>query len=104
MYFNDQYAGLLTESAPGRGYSFVYSDSYLRSPHPHISLTLPKRSEKYESETLFPFFSNMLPEGSNRRNICRSLHLDDEDLFGLLSVMADRDFIGAVNIRNARNE
>lgn len=104
VYFNDTKAGLLTEYNPGKGYSFLYDESYLSSALPPVSVTLPKREEKYESEFLFPFFTNMLPEGANRRIICRSLRIDEQDFFGLLSAMADKDFIGAVNIRRINDD
>ena len=104
VYFNEVKAGEISETFPGKGYSFVYDESYLRSGGPSVSVTLPKDQKEYRSEVLFPFFSNMLPEGNYRKAICRHYRLDEEDLFGLLSVMAGADFIGAVNIRNARNE
>ena len=56
------------------------------------------------AEHLFPFFTNMLPEGANRSVICRSLRIDELDFFGLLSAMAGKDFIGAVNIRRIGDE
>ncbi len=99
VYMNDSRAGVLTEYSPGRGYSFRYTAQYLASDAPEISVTLPKRPGAYESEYLFPFFTNMLPEGANRKVICRALHIDENDFFGLLSAMAGKDFIGAVNIR-----
>ncbi|GFI57599.1 hypothetical protein IMSAG025_01039 [Muribaculaceae bacterium] len=46
----------------------------------------------------------MLPEGANRRVICRVLKIDENDFFGLLETMADRDFIGAVNVRRIKND
>ncbi len=104
VYFNDTKAGVLTEYAPGKGYSFVYEEAYLLSDLPSISVNLIKRREAYESESLFPFFTNMLPEGTNRQVICRSHKIDDQDFFGLLSVMAGKDFIGAVNIRNIADD
>ncbi len=99
VYMNDSKAGVLTEAYPGKGYSFCYDENYLSSEQPPISVTLPKRREKYESEYLFPFFTNMLPEGANRRVICRALKIDENDFFGLLTAMADKDFIGAVEVR-----
>ncbi len=87
---------------PGRGYTFAYNAAYLASQLPAISVTLPKREEPYESEYLFPFFSNMLPEGINRRVICRSMRIDEDDFFGLLTAMAGADFIGAVNVRKCK--
>jgi serine/threonine-protein kinase HipA len=104
VYNNDIKAGVLTELHPGHGYVFSYDDEYLASNMPPISLTLPKRKEPYESDYLFPFFTNMLPEGGNRRVICRLAHLDPLDFFGLLTDMADKDCIGAVNLRKITYE
>lgn len=99
VYLNNTKAGILTEQNPGAGYSFRYYEEYLNSSQAPISATLPKKAETYYSERLFPFFTNMLPEGANRRVICRSLKIDENDFFGLLEAMADKDFIGAVNVR-----
>lgn len=104
IYFNDTKAGVLTEHSPGHGYRFEYDREYLNSDLPSISATLSKSRDVYESEYLFPFFVNMLPEGANRRVICRNLRLDETDFFGLLSAMAGKDFIGAVNVRRSRND
>lgn len=104
VYFNDTKAGVLTEHDSGRGYTFKYRPEYVQSGMPSVSVTLPKREEAYESDLLFPFFSNMIPEGANRRVICRMLRIDERDYFGILSAMADQDFIGAVNIRTSSNE
>ena len=99
VYVNNEKAGLLTEDAPGKGYTFVYDSDYLNSGGPAVSVTLPKRTEPYKSEYLFPFFANIIPEGANRRVICRALRIDENDLFGILTAMADKDFIGAVGVR-----
>lgn len=99
VYMNDLAVGLLTESRPGRGYSFQYYSDFLSSSMPPVSVSLPKRSESYESMSLFPFFANMIPEGANRRVICRSSRIDEKDYFGMLMAMAGRDFIGAVHVR-----
>jgi len=104
VYYNDIEAGILTEKHPGTGYTFQYKEDYLNSKMPPISATLPKQSTKYKSEHLFPFFSNMLPEGANRRVICRTQKIDENDFFGLLETMADKDFIGAVNVRRIYND
>ena len=60
---------------------------------------MPKRDMPYKSDSLFPFFTNLLPEGSNRKAICRHFKIDEEDLFSLLEAMAGKDFIGAVELR-----
>lgn len=104
VYFNDTMAGTLTEQCPGTGYSFRYCENYANSAMPPVSTTLPKRTAEYYSEYLFPFFANMVPEGANRRAICRSLKIDETDLFGLLDAMAGKDFIGAINIRRITDD
>ena len=99
VYNNDVLAGVLTEQTPGRGYVFAYDPAYLAAGGLPVSVTLPLRPAPYESESLFPFFVNLLPEGANRTVICRKYRIDEEDLFGLLTVMSGRDFIGAVSVR-----
>ncbi len=99
VYLNIVKAGTLTEEMPGKGYSFHYDNEFLSSELPAISVTLPKSPMEYKADTLFPFFSNMVPEGANRRVICRQQRIDENDIFGLLTAMAGKDFIGAVNIK-----
>ena len=98
VYMNKWTAGVLTEHRPGEEYSFCYDKAYLASGSPSISVTLSKKQESYESPTLFPFFMNMLPEGANRKVICRTSRVDESDFFGLLAAMAGKDFIGGVHI------
>lgn len=100
VYNNGVLAGVLAEEATGRGYVFTYSRDYLASGGTPISVTLPLQSAPYESESLFSFFVNLLPEGANRTIICRKYRVDEEDLFGLLTVMSGRDFIGAVSVQS----
>lgn len=102
VYNNDTFAGTLTEVERGGRCRFEYDAEYLKSPLQGVSVTLPKRSEPYEAEHLFPFFTAMLPEGGNRRFVCRYHHIDEEDFFGLLDAMAGADFIGAVNVRKTK--
>lgn len=99
VFYNDILAGVLKEIAPGKKYEFKYDANYLNSDFPHISLNLPKREEPYISPFLFSFFVNMLPEGHNKEAICRHYKIDEEDDFSLLYVMADGDFIGAIELR-----
>lgn len=99
VYNNDVPAGVLTEVAPGAGYIFRYDESYIAAGGVPVSVTLPLQKEQYVSDHLFPFFSNMIPEGANRKMICRSLKIDENDLFGVLCAMAGKDTIGAVNVR-----
>ena len=98
VYVNQRKAGVLIEQRPGEVFRFNYDGAYLASDNPSISVTLSKRQESYESPTLFPFFMNMLPEGANRKVICRTSKVDENDFFGLLATMAGKDFIGGVHI------
>lgn len=104
IYNNDIAAGILTEENPGKGYTFLYHKDYLESSLPGLSVNLPKREEPYTADYLFPFFSNMIPEGANRKIICRARHIDESDIFGILYAMANQDFIGAVNIRRVQDD
>lgn len=99
IYNNDVLAGVLTEQVPGKDYVFTYEPAYLASGGVPVSVTLPLQSAPYESESLFPFFVNLLPEGANRSIICRKYRIDEDDIFGLLIVMSGRDFIGAISVR-----
>ncbi len=99
VYMNDRKAGVLLELHPGKGYVFRYDENYLIADIPAISVTMPRRKEAFESETLFPVFINMLPEGANRKVICRSRRIDENDYFGLRAAMAGKDVIGAVNVK-----
>jgi len=48
---------------------------------------------------LFPFFSNMLSEGVNRKLQSTQLRIDEQDSFGLLLATAQSDTIGAITIK-----
>ena len=104
VFWNDVLAGRLTEFSPGKGYRFVYDPSYVAGNCPHVSVTLPKSEKPYESDTLFPFFANMLPEGTLRRVVCREHRIDENDLFGILCAMADADSVGAVSIKKIEKD
>ena len=104
VYVNDVKAGLLTELNPGKGYTFVYTEAYVVSDLPPVSLTLPKRKDAYEAEYLFPFFTNLLPEGANRKVVCREQRIDDKDFFGMLMATVGTDMIGSVNFKEVENQ
>lgn len=104
VYVNEVKAGKLTEQNPGNGYTFAYGAEYLASDLPPVSLSLPKRNEAYESEHLFPFFTNMLPEGANRKVVCREKRIDDSDFFGMLMATVGTDMIGSVNFREVEHD
>lgn len=104
VFINEVKAGILTEIDPGRGYEFTYNQDYLNTDQPPVSVTLPKRGEPYQAEHLFPFFVNLLPEGANRKVICREQRIDEQDFFGMLMATVDTDIIGSVNFRFVNND
>jgi serine/threonine-protein kinase HipA len=104
VLFKNEEAGILTQQDDGT-FSFYYNDSWITDQtKPSISLTLAKTEREFHSNFLFPFFYNMLPEGSNKQIVCRLNRIDREDHFGLLMITAKNDSIGAVRIVKMENE
>ncbi len=82
-----------------RHYVFRYDESYFYDINqPAISVTLPKTIREHQSETLFPFFSNMVAEGANRAIQEKYMKIDKDDTFRLLEATAGNDTIGAVTV------
>jgi serine/threonine-protein kinase HipA len=99
ILFKEDEAGVLIQHDDGT-FTFQYNDSWFEdSDRPPISLTFPKHEAVYNAEFLFPFFYNMLPEGSNKQVICKLNQIDSDDYFGLLMVTAKNDSIGAVRVQ-----
>jgi HipA-like protein len=104
VLFKGEEAGLLTQRDNGT-FLLQYHQAWVDDAgKPAISLTLPKTSTAYESEFLFPFFYNMLPEGSNKQVVCKLNRIDQTDYFGLLLTTAKNDTIGAVTVIKAEEE
>lgn len=99
VYRNGILAGTLTEENRS-SYVFRYDPAYFNDKNASaISLTLPKTQSEYRSSFLFPFFSNLLSEGVNRRLQSTQLKIDEDDDFGLLLATAQYDTIGAVTVQ-----
>jgi len=95
VFVHDIEAGILQENGT-RGYVFTYNDNYQGEP---VCLAMPVRKEPYRSDYLFPYFFNMLSEGSNRQVQSMLYHLDENDDFGIMLATAGHDTIGAVTIK-----
>ncbi len=99
VYRNNILAGTLTEQYRG-SYVFEYDTQYFNNTKkPAISLTMSKTNREYHSDTLFPFFYNMLSEGVNRKLQNKLLKIDEDDFFGLLAATAQFDTIGAITVK-----
>jgi len=78
---------------------FKYDEKFLKDKNTTaISLTLPKQKELFISDTLHPFFSALLAEGSLKELQCKKLKIDEEDEFKRLIYTAKDDTIGTVTI------
>ncbi len=103
VLFKNEEAGILTQHDDG-SFTFCYHDDWVvNNQKQSISLTLPKAKKEFHSKYLFPFFFNMLPEGSNKQVVCRINRIDNDDYFGLLMITAKNDSIGAVRIIKQSN-
>ena len=98
VFVQGRYAGMVEETEDG--YSFAYDSGYLETNGPAVSLTIPLQEEPFFSETLFPFFDGLIPEGWLLSVVTRNWKLDPEDRFGLLLVSCE-DSIGDVSVKNA---
>ena len=99
VLYKKEAAGLLTQLDNG-SFVFKYHNLWFYDTNkPAISLTLPKTQQEYKSKFLFPFFYNMLPEGSNKQTVCFENRIDTKDEFGILITTAKYDTIGAVTIK-----
>jgi HipA-like protein len=104
VLFKGEEAGVLTQHDDG-SFTFQYNSSWVDdTSKPAISLTLPKIEKAYHSRFLFPFFYNMLPEGSNRQVVSKLNRVDQYDYFGLLMTIARNDTIGAVTVYKIEDE
>ena len=104
ILFKEEEAGLLTQHDDG-SFTFRYHDAWFaNNSKQSISLNLPKTQQEFHSNYLFPFFFNMLPEGSNKQVVCKHMRIDSDDYFGLLLTTAKNDSIGAVRVIKTNQE
>ncbi|MBD2723742.1 HipA N-terminal domain-containing protein [Hymenobacter sp. BT189] len=94
---NGRRVGVLSRDE--RAYRFRYDDAYLATAGPPISLSLPTTRQEYVSNYLFPFFSGLLAEGTNKSMQIRLLHLEEGDEFTRLLETAESQTIGAITVR-----
>ena len=100
VFVQNEFAGLIRETETG--YEYLYDEEYLkREDALPVSLTLPLRRDPYVSNTLFPFFDGLIPEGWLLGVVERNWKIDGKDRFGLLLV-ACGDCIGDVRIEKSK--
>jgi HipA-like protein len=101
VYRSGILAGILYEESMNH-YVFRYDDTYFSNPEmPAISLTMPKTQQEFCSDVMFPFFSNMIAEGSNLDIQSHYLKIDKNDILSLLLATAGSDTTGAITVKPA---
>lgn len=96
VYMHHSLAGVISETETG--YRFVYDSKYLKTDGSiPISLTLPLQDIPFESNTLFPFFDGLIPEGWLLNISLKNWKLNPRDRMGLLLTVC-KDCIGAVSV------
>lgn len=103
VFIHGIYAGKLIEHNSDL-YVFDYDEQYrnMAGASP-VCLAMPLSQSSYQSQILFPYFSNLLSEGENRQLQARLHHIDVKDDFGLLLATAAYDTIGCVTIQPESN-
>ena len=95
VFFENNFSGILTESADKKVYRFQYDTGYSGAP---ISLTMPVRDEDYIFDEFPPFFDGLLPEGFQLEALLRQKKLDRNDKFSQLLIIGV-DTVGAVTVQ-----
>lgn len=96
IWVNKILAGILTED--DNGYHFKYEQSYLEKEDKlPVSLTLPLQEASFYSESLFPFFDGLIPEGWLLDIAHKNWKINPRDRMGLLLTTC-RDCIGNISI------
>ncbi len=91
MFGRQKAGGLVKDDA---GYTFTYDEEFLNTGLP-ISASFPLQSQSFHSDSLFPFFQGLLPEGWYNDIVCKKLKIDTDDKFSILANSCT-DCIGAV--------
>jgi serine/threonine-protein kinase HipA len=102
VYRNERLVGIVSKE--NGEYQFIYDQGYLNDPSAlPISVGLPLQDVGYVSPILFPFFANMLAEGSAKTIQCRALRIDENDLFTRLLKTTVSNTIGSITIKEVGN-
>lgn len=99
VFYKAEFAGILTQNNDG-SFHFEYDENWLSDDtKPSVSLTLPKKEKAFDSAKLFPFFYHLLPEGTNKKMVCITYKIDEDDAFGILLHTSKDDTVGAVTLQ-----
>jgi serine/threonine-protein kinase HipA len=99
VYRNAKEIGLLIKYDTGM-YQFKYNHDYLTNKKAlSISVHFPLQKEAFNSKILFPFFFNLLAEGSIKEMQCKELKIDPNDHFTRLIKTTEFNTIGSITLK-----
>lgn len=102
VYYEDLFCGIIEETETG--YRFTYDSKYVeKSDSKAISKTLPLSKGAYSSNTMFPFFDGLIPEGWLLDIAQKHWKIKANDRMGLLLTCCN-DCIGAVSVKALNEE
>ncbi len=102
VFFKDRFCGIIEENE--NGYQFSYDQDYLNDQSAKaISMTLPLTNRTYISNTMFPFFDGLIPEGWLLDIAQKHWKIDIRDRMGLILACC-KDCIGAVSVQHIIEE
>lgn len=103
IYYNDQFAGVLTETDEGE-YAFEYDRSYVaKYPGQFLTFTMPVIAATFKDRRLFSFFEGLIPEGWLLEIASKSWKINQNDRMGLLMACCG-NCIGAVSVQPIKEE
>ena len=97
VFYNNKKAGILSKREDI--FEFEYSSDYINNPDSKpVSKTMPLSQKNFFSERLFPFFENLLPEGTLLEMTIAKLKIDKNNKFRLLLHVGE-DTVGAITVK-----
>lgn len=96
VYLHGRLAGHLTRVSASR-IDFRYTESWISSGGPPLSISLPLREEPFGDEEARPFFAGLLPEGAFLEAVARAFQVSADNPFALLEAIGG-ECAGAVSL------
>lgn len=103
VYLNKVFAGIFEQDLSGKLF-FTYDQDFLKSRNPQpLSASLPLQESSFSDKIVRPFFSSLLPEGTQLELVAKNLKSSQKNPFALLFQIG-RDCAGAVEIMPQNQE
>ena len=96
VYYREALAGVI-RLGENKVYEFSYEADYLKSSGPAISQTLPLQESPHVSDSLFPFFDGLIPEGWLLQVAEETWKINSSDRWKMLLTVC-QDCVGAVKV------